>query len=345
MKVLKEDLDGAVSQGVISGEQAGELWRVFREREGARFDLANVAYYLGALVVISAMTWFMTLGWERFGGGGILAISLAYAAIFAGVGWVLWNKRGLRVPGGLLVVVAVCMVPLAVYGFERMTGLWLQKASGDYADFYVWIRGGWFLMELGTIVAGLVALRFVRFPFLTAPIAFALWFMSMDLTPLLYGENYYDAQGYQTVSLVFGLIVLAGAYIVDRRTDEDYAFWGYIFGTFAFWGGLTMYEGGTEAEWVLYAAVNLLMVLISVLLDRRVFIVFGAIGLFSYVGHLAWEIFENSLLFPFALSAVGAGIMALGIFYARNKTRIERSLLNLVPDGMKRLLPRERLER
>ncbi len=84
------------------------MWRFLGEREGSRFDLPNVAYYLGALVVISAMTWFMTLGWERFGGGGILAISLSYATIFAGIGWLLWNKPGLRIPGGLLVTVAVC---------------------------------------------------------------------------------------------------------------------------------------------------------------------------------------------------------------------------------------------
>jgi len=345
MRVSRRDLDGAAARGVISRDQAGELWRVLGEREGSRFDLPNVAYYLGALVVISAMKWFMTLGWERFGGGGILAISLSYATIFAGIGWLLWNKPGLRIPGGLLVTVAVCMTPLAIYGFQRMAGLWPQKDPGDYTEYYYWIQGGWFAMEVGTIVAGLIALRFVRFPFITAPIAFTLWFMSMDLTPLIYGERYYDEQGYQMVSLVFGLIVLVGAYLVDRRTQEDYAFWGYLFGTFAFWGGLTMFEGGTEFEWALYAGLNLLMVLVSVLLDRRVFIVFGALGLFSYVGHLAWEIFEDSLLFPFALSAVGVGIMVLGILYAKNKNRIERALMNSLPDSLKRLLPPQRRAR
>jgi hypothetical protein len=166
--------------------------------------------------------------------------------------------------------------------------------------------------------------------------------MSMDTTPLIYGRNYYEAQGFQTVSLVFGLVFLVGAYLVDRRTEEDYAFWGYLFGTFAFWGGLTLFEGGTEIEWVLYAAVNLLMVFVSVLLNRRVFIVFGAIGLFSYVGHLAWEIFEDSLLFPFVLSAVGIGIMALGVFYAKNSHKIGTALLGAVPESLRRYLPQER---
>src|ERR671916_2993456 len=98
--------------------------------------------------------------------------------------------------------------------------------------------------------------------------------MSMDLTPLIYGRLYYEAQGYQVGSLVFGLFVLVGAYLVDRRTEEAYAFWGYLFGMFAFWGGLTMFEGGSELDWFIYGLINLGLVLISVLLQRRGFVGF-----------------------------------------------------------------------
>jgi hypothetical protein len=344
MKVSRKDIRWAVSEGVISEGQAEDLWLALQRRnvDRPRFDLPHVAYYFGALVVISAMTWFMTLGWERFGGGGMLLISLSYALAFAVAGGLLWRERGLKVPGGLLVTAAVCMTPLAVYGFETMTGAWLQGAPGDYGDFYDYIKGGWFPMEVATVVAGLVALRFFRFPFLTAPIAFALWFMSMDLTPLIYGEHYYEAQGYQVVSLVFGLAVLVGAYIVDRRTEEDYAFWGYLFGMFAFWGGLTLLEGGSELDWFFYGLINAGLVVLSVLLQRRVLVVFGALGVFGYVGHLAWEIFEDSLLFPFALSAAGLAIIALGILYARNRGKIEDAMVRAIPTSIRCALPMER---
>lgn len=344
MRVSRKDLEWAASEGVISGGQAEDLWRVLGERDAdrPRFDLPHVAYYFGALVVISAMGWFMTLGWERFGGGGILAISLVYAVCFVVVGSLLWRRRDLRVPGGLLVTMAVCMMPLAVYGFERMTGLWLQGVPGDYRDFYGWIQGSWFPMEVGTVVAGLAALRFFRFPFLAAPIAFSLWFMSIDLTPLIYGADYQYGDGYQLVSLFFGLAVLLCSYLIDRRTEEDYAFWGYLFGMFAFWGGLTLLEGGSELDWFFYGIINLGLVLLSVLLQRRVFIVFGSLGVFGYVGHLAWEIFEDSFVFPFVLSAVGLAIIALGILYARNRERVERGVLSRVPEGLRRLLPLQR---
>jgi len=79
MRVRRKVFFGAVSEGVILEGQAVDLWRLLTRRNAdrPRFDLPHVAYYFGALVVISAMTWFMTLGWEKFGGGGILAISLS----------------------------------------------------------------------------------------------------------------------------------------------------------------------------------------------------------------------------------------------------------------------------
>jgi hypothetical protein len=342
MNISRKDLDRAVSEGLISPEQAEVLWRYLEEwgAERGGFDLPHVAYYFGALVVVSAMTWFMTLGWEKFGGWGIAGISLAYAALFVGVGAILW-RRGFRVPGGLLATLAVCMTPLVVYGVQRATGLWVGGDPGEYRDLYAWVRGGWFAMEVATVLAGLLALRFFRFPFLTAPVAFALWYMSLDLTPLIFGRSP-AANDYQVVSLVFGLVMLLGAYLVDRRTEEDYAFWGYLFGLLAFWGGLTLLEGGSELDWAVYGIVNLGLMLLSVLLDRIAFLAFGAVGVFGYLGHLAWEVFEDSLLFPFALSAVGLAIIALGILYARSHRRIEERVLSLIPNGLKPLLPRER---
>jgi len=117
MRVMTKDFSWAVSKGMISEGQAEDLWRGLERRSAdrPRFDLPHVAYYFGALVVISAMTWFMTLGWERFGSGGILAISLSYALGYIIAGGLLWRDKGLKVPGGLLVTAAVCMTPLAVF--------------------------------------------------------------------------------------------------------------------------------------------------------------------------------------------------------------------------------------
>ena len=144
------------------------------------------------------------------------------------------------------------------------------------------------------------------------------------------------------VSLWFGLAVLLVSYLVDRRTREDYAFWGYLFGMLAFWGGLSLMESGSEFRRFLYCLINVGLILLSVVLERRVFIVFGALGVFGYLGHLADSIFKDSLMFPFALTLLGIAIIYLGIKYQRNRTLIESAILGLVP-GLRGAGPQVRL--
>ena len=343
MQISKEDLNWAADQGVISREQADRLWSVFssRPRTGNVFDLAHVAYYFGALIVISAMGWFMTLGWERFGGGGIFLISAAYALCFIFAGRELWFKRELIVPGGLLFTLAVWMTPLAVYGLERMIGFWPQSDPGTFRDFHEWIRGSWILMELSTILTGLIALRFIRFPFLTFPVAFTLWYMSMDLTPLLAGSPF-TWRARLWVSAIFGLVVLIIAYVVDHRSKNDYAFWLYLFGLMAFWGGLSLMESGSESKKFLYCLINVGLMVFAVLLDRKVFIVFGSLGVFGYLEHLSWSVFKDSMLFPFALTFIGILVIYCGIKYQRHQVRIAAAIFRLIPPGMRRFLPQHR---
>ena len=135
------------------------------------------------------MGWFMTTAWESLGGWGIAAIAIGYALMFLFVGNKFWQSPQTRIPGGLLITIAVCMTPLAVYGIERALGLWPQSAPGSYSEFHPYIKGCWVVMELCTVAAGFIALLFYEFPFLTAPIAYALWYMSMDMTSLIFGKS------------------------------------------------------------------------------------------------------------------------------------------------------------
>lgn len=81
MKITREDLDSAVKEGVLGADQAAALWSRLERPNSPRqsLDFAHLAYYFGALVVMSAMGWFITLGWEKFGGSGIFVISSVYA--------------------------------------------------------------------------------------------------------------------------------------------------------------------------------------------------------------------------------------------------------------------------
>ena len=344
MQIERADLDEAAARQIVDAAQAAALWRFLGERHPARarFTGLNVAYYFGALVVIAAMGWLMTLGFEQLGPWSVFVIAVAYAVAFAAYGGKLWRSPDLKIPGGLLYTMAVCMTPLAVWGLEKGTGFWPDRDPGTYRDFFPYIRSSWIWMEAATVLAALVVLRKVRFSFLVAPVAVALWFMSMDLTAYLSGRHDWELALGQRVSITFGLAMLFIAYMIDHRTREDFAFWLYLFGMTALWGALSSMDSGSEWRRFLYCLLNLGFVVLSVLLRRRIFLVYGALGVNAYLVRLSWTLFKDSLLFPLALTGLGLSLIALTVKYQRNRQAIDARLDSLVPEWVRDLLPRTR---
>lgn len=341
MEISKEQFFKAASQLGLSEQNKKALWDTL-EAEGSKdSSISKLLYYFGAMIVISAMTWFMSLGWMVFGGGGIFLISVLYAILFVLAGARLWKKEELKIPAGLLITMAVCVTPLAIYGLEMFLGIFPQDSTDSYASFYSIIKSSWIWMEIGTIVAGLVALRFFPFPFLTAPIFFAAWFLSMDMIPLLVGrEGSFEQKSW--ISLGFGILLLVIAYVIDLKKMPQYGFWGYLFGTLTFWGSLTsLCFAKGEIVLFFYLLINLSMMVISILVKRKVLMIFGAIGAFSYFSHLAYDLFENSILFPFVLTCLGLVLIYLGVLYQKNSEWIEKKILDSFPQGLRKLLPFE----
>lgn len=339
MKISKDSFFSIGSDLKIPKEQIAAFWsKIEDQNESEITPFTKYLFYFGAMIVISALTWFVSLSWELFGGLGLFIIALSYILIFTGIGATYWNKKELRIPSGLLITIAVCLVPLAIYGLEVHFNIWPDENPGKYEDFYTWIKGGWVYMEVGTILAGLVALYYFPFPFLTAPIFFATWFLTMDIVPLVFGEDATWTKRYW-ISLCYGLALLVIAFVLDKKRKEDFSFWAYFFGALAFWGSLNclMWDKG-EGVLFLYLLVNLLMMCLAILLRRNVLMVLGAIGVFSYLSHLAYNIFQDTVLFPFIMSFIGLAIIYLGVLYQRNRKGIEKNLLDKLPSSFKDFL-------
>jgi hypothetical protein len=107
----------------------------------------------------------------------------------------------------------------------------------------------------------------------------------------------------------------------------------------AFWGGITATESSSEAAKVLYCLLNVGLLLLAIILMRRTYAVFGAIGISIYFGHLADVVFKDSLLFPFALSLIGIAVIAAGLFYHRKQEAIATWLAAHLPEAVLRLRP------
>jgi hypothetical protein len=340
MDLQRKHLEEAQREGLLHQDQIDPLWTFLNQQpdEVARFRGSHILFYLGGLLAIGAMSLFMTLGWQSFGGMGIFIIALIYGIGACAVSdWMLWHKRQ-PVPAGLLATLAVTMVPLAIYGLQDYLGMW--DSGLTYHDFHAYIDSRWMIMELGTLVGGLLLFWRYRLPFMMMPIAVTLWYMSMDLTPYLFHDMDYDWVQRQRVSIVVGLLMLIGAFILDLRTRHirDYAWWIYLFGLMAFWGGLSLQHSGNEWAKFGYCLINLALITFGGMIGRRVFAVFGGLGVSGYLGYLSWDLFQDSLLFPFVLTLIGFALIGAGMYWQKFENRFQQRLEQHLPAAFRRLL-------
>ena len=339
MNLNRHHLEDAVAQGLISDAQVEPLWQFLtaRDQDTPSFRAAHILYYFGGLIAIGAMSLFMNLGWEMFGGWGIFCLTLAYC----GLG--LWLttyflKQRLLIPAGISATFVLALTPLAVYGLQTALGLWVGQQN--YQDYHYYLDWRWLMMELATLATGAVMLWRYRLPFLMMPIAVTLWYLSMDLTVFLAADLDLSWGLRKLVSLYFGLLIVLLAFWVDVRTrhEKDFAFWLYLFGVIAFWGGLSLMRSDSELNKVLYFGINLAMIGVGAILSRRVFAVFGGLGAAGYLGYLAHHVFKDSLVFPFALTLIGLGVIYLGILWQRHEAVISLRLRGKLPLALQELI-------
>lgn len=351
----ESDLQKAVAAGLLSAEQRTRILDFLKSPEAAagaaeappaQFSLTHVLWYGGALIIMAAMGLFSTEAFALLGGWALFAIGATYALGLWFIGRYLWQVRGLRVPGGLLIAASVSMVPLMIYGIQDALDLWrfAQGRPGSYRDFFPYVHGSWLYMEIATVLAALLALRFYKVPFLLLVAGIALWFMSMDIamwfTPS--PDDYGDFETRRMVSIVFGLAVIAVAWGIDlaRPRGADLAFWLHIFGALTFWGALTASPDSTALLRFVYLLINLVLIGFALFMDRRIYAVAGALGVAIYLGYLAYDVFSDMILFSFALSAIGLGVIGLGLWLNRHHGALSAALDARTPAALRWLRPR-----
>lgn len=347
----ESDLRKAVAAGLLSEDQLRKIVAFLAQPDDgaaqpvAKFDLTHVLWYGGALIVMAAMGLFSTTAFSMMGGWALFATGAIYAAGLWLAGRNLW-RRDLRTPGGLLIAAAVSMVPLMIYGIQDALDLWTyaQGDPGSYQNFFPYVNGSWLYMEIGTILAAVFALRFYKVPFLLLVGSIALWFMSMDVA-MWFTANPADFSDFETrrkVSIIFGLCMIAAAWAIDlkRPSGPDLSFWLHIFGAATFWGAMTASPESTELTRFIYFLINLVLIGFALFLDRRIYAVFGAIGVATYLGYLAYDVFKDMILFSFALSAIGIAIIAMGLWLNRRYAALSAAIDARMPKGLRMLRPK-----
>lgn len=349
----RKALMDAADLGLLHYGQVDPLLHYLEERlakhraANARFTGGNVLYYLGGMLAIAACTLFSTLAVEKWGMPILLDMSLVY--ILCTLTLTIWmDARNQVVPAGLFATLTIALVPLAVFSLQHVMGFWADSAApAHYRDFHALVDWRWLIMELATLLAGSIMLWRFRYGFLVMPIAVTLFYMGMDLVPALFmhadSGSAFSADGWavrQQIAMVFGLLMLVLAFVVDvrSRSGVDYAFWLYLFGLLSFWGSLSTMGNGDLGGKLTYLTINMLLILLGAVLGRRMFAVFGGIGVTVMLGELSWGMFKDSFMFVALLTLLGFALIGAGLWWSRHEQRICDRLRSLLPESMQLML-------
>lgn len=324
------DLEQWVEKGLITPEQltnirshieaAGPVAEQAKagpeQRKGLNF--VSLAYYFGGFMILLAYTIFMGLQWESLEFTGQIAISLFTIVVLWAIGYFL-QRSGFRIAGGLLIFAGTGIVPLFVFTVQRALGIWPDDQTYAYMEFYRIVAQTWILLELISIGVAVIVIWRVRFTLISLLIAFWTWFLSMDITRWVSRSDYWTwSDREQIVSTTIGVGMLGLGVWLQRRTKQDYSFWFYLFGhiiVLSHLSALTLNREGFLG--IVYLAVYISFVVASVWLQRRVFLVFGAIGCYSYLSYLAFQVFQGALGFVFALGVIGILIVLTAVGYQK----------------------------
>ena len=331
----------ATERGIISASQHDALSQLQAEIEAAPvqaeaargFNAVTVAYAIGALLVVFAAIWFLADRWHSLGPWGVLAVAAVYAGFLAGSS--MWlEHHGFRQASSIALMLAVTLVPVAIWSLEVVTGLWPDGVeSGWLNDSTQWASVCWLIVDLVTLLAALTAFSWRPGVALTIPLALMLWGLGLHLSRAVVGESLVGSLD-RWLMLANGLLVCAVAGEIDRwqaraRTQGrqgldggDLALFFWQIGLLAFAIGYMSLWTRAEAWRHLLVVVALILVMLSLLLNRRTHLVYGLLALFGYLTFLALDVFRRYLSLPLVLAILGVMLILTTVWVQRRFPRL-----------------------
>ena len=232
MEITRSDLDWAVNRGLLTADQVEPLWHQWQvrqqqqDRRPACLSAAHVSYYLGTAIICLGLVWILYAAWANLWGGWVVClIAGAYLVILYGAGYYLWNHdNNKRRLAGLLFTVAVCIVPIAVYGIQEQAGLWYRPSGVDPAYYNpldhvntLQELRNLLPMEISVLLATIVTLGyFPRAPLLTLVPLLVMWYMVVAWT-----QTCASFEIVSTINALYGVLCIAMALSVDRYTSSS----------------------------------------------------------------------------------------------------------------------------
>ena len=280
-------------------------------------DVVNVAWFFGAVVAAAASIEILDRIPESHDDLWEFLAAVGFLLVYGFVAGLLL-RRGWRIAAGLSAAAAAAMVPGAGYGFTRLVGVYPRDPFFSPFETFSWTVFG---ISAATLVATLLAWLLTRLSFLF----FAAVLTSHVIAQIVATTWKPTGDGRAAVALVVGaaLVLLGLGFDGGHRPRE--AFWLYLggFAGIAYmlgWFAIVSDHAQTRG-WLPMVIAGGIVLLLSGLLQRRVWATFGAAGL---VGGFSHYLSAERNWFAFFLLGLAAAVFAFGLAVARRRGRYDR---------------------
>ena len=318
-----EDLRHWQQRGLLSGEQLRSILAEegleaepqAKERK-VGLNLVTVAYYFGGLLALFSFTFFVGMNWGDLTDWARLGVTLGAILVIGALGVWLRFMRGYPVAGGLLLFVATAVLPLFIFTVVKLLGVWPDDAS-----FYQ-LRFVLLYLCLGSLAGSLAMLILTRFSLISLVVAAFVHLTVLDIAQIIKGAG--DSVIELTAATCGGFILLGMA--LTLRGKKLHTFWVKLYGLVGLQIAFTtlLIDSNSVFFGLLFFFVYLIMVGLSLRFQEIIYLVFGAIGIYTYFTNLVFDTFKGTVYFPLLLGGIGLSIVVLAVLYQRYGTRLFR---------------------
>lgn len=342
MKINKSLLNKAVAVGIINTQQAEQLWQLMIQDEETQtpFNFVNLLFYLGGFIAICSVTFLVSPYIINLGRWGLVSVLFAYGIGAFGLSqYFLKNK--FSIPAALCLIFIVSLTPIFLSSLQY--AIWVNKDPNpiDIFKFFSLYQDNYFYIELGTWIVNFLFFLVYRFSILLLPLCLISWYLSSEIIHLIFGFSFSFSIFFKT-SIIFGMICIITAIYLDIKNKKPYihSFWLYIVGVFSFWLGYTnQLLTNTEWSWFGFALMNFILLCLGTIFLRRVFLVFGSLGIFIFLGHIIYELFTklniNWLLGSLILTLLGLFLIKIGMLIHQHHPKIKIFINQFLPSPFK----------
>jgi len=308
--ITKEELLTAYEKGQGQVEVSGQ-----QTLTPIRFDLATILYYLGGAIVFLGVSIFIGKNWDTLNplsrllvtlGTGVVAYSMA--VLFTAnerlekISQAFYLISALILPVGIYTLFDNAGVNAISYKFQAINALLL--AAIFYTSYFIFKKN--------------VLLLFA--------VIFSTW-LYFDLTLWFYDVQLHSKpENFMNYSLLLagGIYILAG-YFLSSGTARIMAGFLYSFGIIGVLSAGICLTGWMPDQNHIWETIFPLMTfgsfILSIKLESKSILVFGAIFLIGYILKMADEYYTGGPLAPLLLVVIGLLLIAIGYgtYYLNNK--------------------------